>query len=325
MASNDTISHSKAGLRVALSEWKHTRSGRRAVQAWRIATAPVELVRRRRLARAALRDRSIGRRVDPKNGYVFFDAGDFVDAPGLIDACENEIERLRPHLDELRGRQRIVTDLGTDDLLAREPAFTRFVLQDPILLPAIDYLGTVPYVARVSIAISYPLPDATEPVYFQRFHVDNDDYRHLKLYFNVRAIGPDEGPLTFLPAAASARVLTALARSGHPVRRATTFSDEEVFRHCAPSELVRVSGPPGRAALVDLSRCLHFGSRLAQGHERVVFGATILRYHRLHENPSNHIELRHARGDALRELALSSPRRHPPGRFYPKIEPEGMA
>jgi hypothetical protein len=296
------------------------------VQAWRLASEPGEWFRRRAAARAALQDVSAQQVVDPRSGYVQFAPFELAGTEALLAACERELERARDHLDRARSKRpdkpRLVADLVSDPLLQRDPTFVRFVLQDRLLLPSIRYLHTVPYLARVSIAISFHLPDASEPVYFQRFHVDNDDYCQLKLYLNVRTTGMDEGPLTFLPAEPSARVLAALRRAGRPVRRTTTFTDEEVFRHCDPSELVRVTGEQGSAALMDLSRCLHFGSRVHAGRERIVFGATILRYHRLHENPSNSIDAGLVRGDALREMAVRGPRRYASGHFYPEIVPE---
>jgi hypothetical protein len=50
-----------------------------------------------------------------------------------------------------------------------------------------------------------------------------------------------------------------------------------------------------------------------------------LRYHRPHEHPSNQIDARHARGDALRELALVGPSRYEPGRFFPDLLPAGAS
>jgi hypothetical protein len=298
------------------------------VSVWRLAAAPAEFVHRRRVARAALRDHAPATVVDPDAGYVCLAPGEMEGTDELIAVCEREIARMRGRLDAPlaphTAQPKLVVDLVTDPLLAREPVLTHFALQDGILLRAMEYLDTVPYVARVSLAVSFHVPAAPEPVYFQRFHVDNDDYRHLKLYLNVRDIGPEDGPLTFLPAEASERVLRGLRRDGRPVRRTTTFTDAEVFRHCDPSELVRLTGPRGMGALLDLSRCLHYGSRVHAGRERFVYGLSLLRYHRLHENPSNSIDLRLAGSDELRRLALTGPRRHEPGRFYPEAQ-EGSA
>ncbi len=321
-----TEAGSPPSARQALREWRHTIPGRRCVQAWRFATEPVEWFRRRSAARIALRDAAALHVVDPRTGYAQFAPGELEGTDALLAACERELDRARDHLEPARSRRpdkpRLVADLVSDPLLQRDPTLVRFVLQNRLLLPSIRYLHTVPYLARISIAISFHLPDATEPVYFQRFHVDNDDYCQLKLYLNVRTTSVEEGPLTFLPAETSARVLAALRSAGRPVRRTTTFTDEEVFRHCDPTELVRVTGEPGSAALIDLSRCLHFGSRVHAGRERVVFGATILRYHRLHENPSNHIDAGLVRGDVLREMALRGPRKYASGHFYPEVVPE---
>lgn len=319
----DTSSPRPQPLRARLREWRFTPLGRRAIAAWRRACAPGELIARRAAARAALAGAPARRPIDPERGYVLLAAGELADVEDLIAGCEELLARSRARSADAvarNGKLHLVAELLDDVELARDPRYVGFALQPALLLRASQYLGTVPWLARVSLAVSFHLPELSEPDHFQRFHVDNDDTRQVKLYFNARAITGAEGPLNFLPADTSARVLHALAREGRCVGRATTFSDEEVFRHCDPSEIVRVEGPRGAGALVDLSRCLHFGSRVAPGHERAVFGVTYLRFHRLHENTSNQLDPALARGDGLRALALRGPRSYPRGHFYPEPE-----
>jgi len=256
-------------------------------------------------------------------GYVLVEPGELESAEELLAGCEDLLARAHTRRSETvmrDGKMRLVAELLDDAELARDARYVGFALQTALLLRASQYLGTVPWVARVALAVSFPLSDGANPGYFQRFHVDNDDTRQLKLYFNARAITREDGPLCFLPADVSARVLRALAHEGRRVGRATTFSDEEVFRHCDRSDVVRVEGARGAGALIDLSRCLHFGSRVAPGRERAVFGVTYLRYHRLHENASNQLDPALARGDELRALALRGPRTYPRGHFYPEPE-----
>lgn len=256
-------------------------------------------------------------------GYVRIEPGELAGVEELLAGCEGLLARSRARVADATkrdGKLRLVADLLNDVELACDPRYVGFALQPALLLRVARYLDTAPWLARVSLAVSFHVPESSEPGYFQRFHVDNEDTRQVKLYFNARAIGREEGPLHFLPADTSTRVLRTLAREGRRVGRATTFADDEVFRHCDPSEIVRVEGPRGAGALIDLSRCLHFGSRVAPGHERAVFGVTYLRYHRLHENTSNQLDPSFARGDGLRAMALRGPRTYPRGHFYPDPE-----
>jgi hypothetical protein len=316
----DSDSH-RPGSSSPRREWRFTPIGRRAIAAWRRACAPAELIRRRAAAQSALEGAPGLQPVDPVRGYARIEPGELADVDSLLAGCEHLMERARTRDAEATkrgGKLRLVAELLDDAELARDPRYVGFALQPALLVRVTQYLRTVPWLARVSLAVSFHVPEAREPGYFQRFHVDNDDTRQVKLYLNARAIERDEGPLQFLPADTSARVLRALAREGRRVGRATTFSDEEVFRHCDPSEVVRVEGPRGAGALIDLSRCLHFGSRVEPGRERAVFGVTYLRYHRLHENTSNQLDPALAHGDGLRALALRGPRSYPRGHFYPE-------
>jgi hypothetical protein len=304
-----------------IDAWLQRPLARRALLAARIASSPLEFLERRRVARSALARASPPIRVDPRLGLCVFGASPIPGTDAILERCRELLERARPHLPRIRaaraGKLRLTVDLFSDDLHRRDPAFLDFALQDAALLPVIEYLATVPNLARVTLALSADVDGGASPAYHQRFHADNDDLRQVKLFLDAQDVDLADGPLTILPADASARVLRDLRRDGAPIGRTATYSDAEVLRHCDPSELVRVVGPAGSGAFVDLSRCLHFGSRTAPGRERLVLVASFLRFHRLHENASNRLDPDRPGLDALRRLALRSPRPPPHGYFCP--------
>jgi hypothetical protein len=287
------------------------------LQALRIAAAPREFVARRLVARSELRGAVLAPRIDRRSGYAVCAPGTFRGMDRVLDACRAVVGALRPHLDAIHdalpGKSRLTVDLFHDELHARDPVFVDCMLADEVLLPAVDYFRTVPFLSRVGMPHSIHVPYAA-PSYHQRFHVDNDDFSHLKLFVNVYDVELGDGPLSFLPADVSARVLRGLRRDGVEVGMFTSFSDAEVFRHCDPADVVRLTGPAGSASYVDLSRCLHFGSRVESGRERVMLAAAFLRYHRLHENSSSQLDPRTGQ-DRLRTLALRPPLRRPRGYF----------
>ena len=134
---------------------------------------------------------------------------------------------------------------------------------------------------------------------------------------NAQEVGPEHGPFAFLPAPATRRVSDALRREGRDATGYATLADEDVFRHADPSEVLRLVGPAGRGLLVDASRCLHFGSRVAEGRERFLLAAVFLRFHRVRENVSSQLPPPPPGSDLLRRLALEPPRRRPRGTFLP--------
>jgi hypothetical protein len=312
---------SARSLRRAASMWLDQSSSRRLLQAGRILIAPRQFVLRRRTARAWLRRCDPPLRLDRQAGYASFTPESLPGSMRMLAACGRVVGELRPYLERIHaassGKFHLTADLFSDELHAREPEFVDFALQDEVLLPVIEYLGTLPYLARLALPHSVHLAGLDGPAYHQRFHVDNDDFRQVKLFVNVGEVGPDEGPLSFLPADVSARVLRALRREGRVVARTTTFSDEEVFRHCDRASLVQLTGPPGTGVFLDPSRCLHCGSRVGSGRERVMLAAAYLRYHRPLENASSQLDATRPGLDPVRRLVLESPRPRPRGYFCP--------
>ena len=170
-------------------DWRHSRVGRRVVRAWRVACAPREFAVRAGAARRLPETRPGELRVDPRTGWAAFAAEDVPGARDVAAAAAALAARcevpVRVHFGSAEGRDRLVAELAPDDVLVREAELVRFAVQDAILLPVSRYLRTVPYLARVSVPVSVHLAGASEPAYFQRFHLDNDDVTQVKLYLNA--------------------------------------------------------------------------------------------------------------------------------------------
>ncbi|MFO1009214.1 MAG: hypothetical protein U1F29_04045 [Planctomycetota bacterium] len=305
----------RLGLR---ARWRRSAAGRRATQVRRVLAAPVELFRRRAAAGEYLAVHPPALHLG-EDGFARFEPGAL---PGLDSvlrvACARRAER-QPILERVRagrtGAKKITLDLFGDEFLAVHDELVATVLQDAWFGPVVEYLGTVPFLARITLAHSAPGPAGEPPVYHQRFHLDNDDTRHVKLYVHAHDVGMEHGPVAFLPARASERVLAALAREGHSRAADTTYDDEDVFRHASRDELVTVTGPAGSGVFADLSRCLHYGSRVERGRERAVLVVEFLRYHRLHENSTNQFAPPRVELDRVRRMLLTPPKRYPRGHF----------
>ena len=74
------------------------------------------------------------------------------------------------------------------------------------------------------------------------------------------------GPLTFVAADVTKRVLRALGREAHE----TWYDDEQILSRCEPAAVQALTGEAGSGAFVDTSRCLHFGSRTRAGRRAVL-------------------------------------------------------
>lgn len=324
-------------LRQALVACSSGPHARRAVYAARVARAPVQYVVRRRWARRLL-DEGVGASdagpvIDPHTGYVRFTRDDLVgfeaalasaagldastasvrlaEVLGARSACTQllehwQLEAWRPGPDD----HRVTHELLSDSRILACPLLLEFALQPRLVRAASRYLGVLPYLARVGLPLSVPRHPLGRGAYYEAFHLDNDDTRHVKVYVHADDVGPDDGPLTFLPADTSARVVRELRR-----RRGDSpygpWPDDVVLQHCDRREFVTLCGPRGAGALVDLSRCLHFGSRVAPGHRRLELVLSYLRFHRPNANVSNQLHGASAdeHGPYWRSLVLKNP--HP--------------
>jgi len=331
-------------LRQALGARLRGPRARRAVYAARVARAPLQYVVRRRWARRLADENEgaceAGPVIDPGLGFARLAREDLVgfdtalastaglnaaaaSAPldevlGERSACALLLERWqldvwRPGPDD----HRVTHELLSDSRILAHPALLEFALQPRLVRAVSRYLGVLPYLARVGLPLSVPRHPLGQGAYYEAFHLDNDDTRHVKVYVHADDVGPDDGPLTFLPADTSTRVIRELRRR----RRGSPYGswpDDVVLQHCEASELVTLCGPRGAGALVDLSRCLHYGSRVATGHRRLELVLSFLRFHRPNANVSNqlHGACVGEHGPDWRRLLLQNPRPAPRDAHY---------
>ncbi len=88
---------------------------------------------------------------------------------------------------------------------------------------------------------------------------------------NLQGRRSAEGPFTFIPAAETTRIVNTIKKQRSPEQEmaAGRYLDDELAAVGALEKAISVSGPKGSAALVDTSRCLHFGSRVKPGTYRL--------------------------------------------------------
>ena len=171
---------------------------------------------------------------------------------------------------------RLLDEDMVDGVLPTDNVFVAIALQDPVLQLLTRALGEVPQMDYVLLTLSQgsdaPLTSS------QLWHKDYDDIRTLKLFVYLTDVEkPEHGPFTFLPAPSSDKI--GFTRHSHR-------PDEQVFRGAVRREDVReMYGSRMSAFIVETSRCLHMGSRLAPGHTRLLYTATFTTAPRLYPAP----------------------------------------
>jgi hypothetical protein len=214
----------------------------------------------------------------------------------VVDHCRalfqrRVAERSRPPDDGKPYRQTIA---GTEDLVREEPILA-FVLSTPVLAIAAGYLHQLPLLQAIKLWRSSPCARVEGS---QLFHQDSIDRRQAKFFLFLDDVTSVDGPVTVLPAPVSDRLRAATGYEGGRLR------DDVVFRHVDPACQVVLTGKAGDLALVDTSRCFHYGSRDVSGERRMLmFHFTTHRAGKKHsgDGPSEQY-----RKDPLRRWVMSA-------------------
>ncbi len=170
---------------------------------------------------------------------------------------------------------RLLDEDKVDGMLPTDNPFVAFALQ-PALLSLLSIIyGELPQLDDVLLVLSRPT--GKQLSLSQLWHHDYDDVRTVKLYIYITDVSSTkDGPFTFLPAPVSQR----LGRSLRSRR-----SDEEIAARVRPDELIQMIAPRLSVFMVETSRCLHMGSRVAEGHERMMYMASYISIPRIYPEP----------------------------------------
>ncbi len=228
-----------------------------------------ELALRRREGRELLRRTPLSERVPEEKGYLRLDGsalrrfGELREL-GLAQQREREGQP-RPE----KGKDYFIP-LLTEESYRSHPQLVDAMLDRNLLALATDYIGSLPILKMVQF---YWTPSGDgELSGSQLFHLDRPSLgeRQLKLFVNLSDVQPEDGPFTFVPADASARIASVEKAN------AKRYTDEQIYRHTPPGSEISLVGPPGTAVLCDTNRCLHYGAR-SRGKGRLLLIAQYVR------------------------------------------------
>jgi len=217
----------------------------------KVAASRGEHRKRVALAQEILESSPHASRIDERLGYQRFERSEFSGIQAALDRCQDLFQHSPKRAPISERKAGFLQDIAFGKDLTVHPELLALMVSRPIVDTATVYLGCVPLLSAALLLWS-PVNDTN--VSSQRFHLDDEDARQVKLFLNIWEVTPEHGPLTFLPADASERVRK---RTGVIIGRA---EDDRVLG-AAQSEPVRLCGNPGSGVLVDTGRCLHYGSR----------------------------------------------------------------
>lgn len=174
--------------------------------------------------------------------------------------------------------------------LSTDNPFAAFALQPAVLSILSRVYGELPQLDYVLLTLSRDT--GKELSFSQLWHRDHDDTRVIKLFVYLTEVASlDDGPLTFIPGPASDRF-------GFSLHSQTP--DSVVVSRVAPIEVQSLVRPKLTVFMVETSRCLHMGSRLSPGHERLLYTATFISVPRLFPEPLPRFNLTGRESEAVR-------------------------
>lgn len=154
-----------------------------------------------------------------------------------------------------------LTDFEQKDGLTTGNPFVQLALHEPLLQVLTGYFKQAPFMH--SVLLTHSLPTQGEFKNSQLWHQDNDNHRMAKMFVYFTDVEFDEqGPFTFLPADFSAKIKNTFFKRH--------LRDEQVAQFVDLKEVRKVKGKKLTAFICDTHRCYHMGSRVGEGHERMM-------------------------------------------------------
>lgn len=140
----------------------------------------------------------------------------------------------------------------------------QYALSRPILNVVASYLGEIPWLRYIILTESVFQPGNI--AFSQKWHLDFDDARMVKLFIYLSDVGSlEDGPFRVIGREATSSIRNSFFRRH--------LSDEEVLPCIAGEDVVDMLGPSLSSFIVDTSRVYHCGSRMMQGHSRLLYTA----------------------------------------------------
>lgn len=233
----------------------------------RLANHPVYASRKKLAQNLQLtQDQNQALRHLQEQGYVridnFFTSQDFTSLHAYLDKKNQELEAARSQ--QLVHTKDFWVRLSDSDLvqgMTTDHPLVSLSLKKEILEIVTGYLGSAPFLEYV--LLTYSTPSKSPLKSSQLWHQDHDNDRMVKLFFYLSDV-PEvaDGPFTLLPKTANAKIKNAFFPRHLP--------DDQVEKYYPLSQKIEFKGPKFSAFLVDTSVCYHMGSRVAEGHSRLM-------------------------------------------------------
>jgi hypothetical protein len=185
---------------------RYTSAGRAALAISDVVTSPGDALHRRTTVRT-YNQQHPNARMDRRDGYALMDPSQLPGVDQIVPLAVTLFEEKKRQLESSTGpvneqhakKWAFMRSVLSNTDLFHNPQLVDFALSDGLLSLVTNYLGTVPHLNRVDLLYSVA-HGGDEAISSQVYHLDPVGRRQAKLFLNLRDVGPNEGPFTFIPA-----------------------------------------------------------------------------------------------------------------------------
>jgi hypothetical protein len=193
---------------------------------------------------------------------------------------------------------RLLDEDVKDGWLDSQSPFVRVAVQPDVVSILTEVYGEIPRLDYVLLTLSTYSGDDYKVS--QLWHKDYDDTKVVKLFIYLTEVSSlDDGPFTFFSGPDSDKLGFTLF---------SHMNDRVVDTKIGFRNSHSVIAPKLTAFLVETSRCLHMGSRVSEGHRRLLYTATYISSPRLYPEPPPKFLLNGVEGRVLQLLLTADSR-----------------
>lgn len=143
--------------------------------------------------------------------------------------------------------------------------FLHFFLQEKFINIVKKYLETDPLLVELKLLWSPRADNCMASSGSQLFHLDYDDDKIVKFFFNIFEVDSKSGPLQVVDKKNSKKIKDRLKIG------LGNHDDEIVTKNTTHKDIISLNGPPGDLFLVDTSSCFHRGSAKVERDRLILY------------------------------------------------------
>ena len=195
-------------------------------------------------------------RIQTSKGYALVNGGEH-----FGDICHRAVEeatgifkRVTPE-EKIKSKRYLLSLVTAENALPANSDILSLATSPEMIKAVGSYLGCLPVLTYANVWYSPVLGEVAEAEGSQRWHLDHEDLRQMKVFIYCSDVDDSAGPMWLVDADTSLGI-------AHGIGYSTTLKSKRVNdQSFEDAQQVSLTGCVGDIAFVDTSSCFHLGSR----------------------------------------------------------------